>query len=289
MKTIINFLPFLLNYYKIRNNPADHISDYDAACHTYDDYYTRHLGSKSLQMLEKVDIREGGTYVDIPCGTGFLTVPLAKKAGSSGKVIAVDLSSGMLSKCKDKVKEHRLDNVTFAYTDAYSYLQAVPSNSLDGVICSWGICYVKNNDFIREISRVLVPGGIAAIIENRSDSLSEIHNLYMTYMMEYPRALKKKITIHLPKNSRYLAKLVKNSNLQVMQNWDGNVEIPCESGYAMIDYLNKAGASSGFLDAVDRGQREEIEGKIIKKLDKLILQNIEPKVIHKYCCVIARK
>lgn len=289
MKTIINLFPFLLNYFKIRNIPADHIADYDVACHTYDDYYSRHLGTRSLEMLEKLPIREGGAYVDIPCGTGFLTVPLAEKAGVSGSVVAVDLSAGMLSKCREKVQESGLDTVTFVHADAYAYLQGLPADSLDGVICSWGICYVKNADFIREISRVLVPGGIVGIIENRSDTLSEVHNLYMSYMMEYPRALKKKLTIYLPRHSRSLARLLVKNDLTVLHAWDGAVEIPCANGVEMIDYLNKAGASSGFLDAVDQDQRQEIEQKIISKLDELMLKKIEPKVIHQYCCVIARK
>ncbi len=42
-------------------------------------------------------LSEGMTVMDIGCGMGFFTVPMAKMLGAQGRVIAVDIQSKMLS------------------------------------------------------------------------------------------------------------------------------------------------------------------------------------------------
>ena len=54
---------------------------------------------KLLQNPEKILkglVQEGQTAVDLGCGPGFFTLPLARMVGESGRVIAVDLQSKML-------------------------------------------------------------------------------------------------------------------------------------------------------------------------------------------------
>lgn len=49
-------------------------------------------------------IKPGMTVLDLGCGPGFFTIPLAEMVGESGRVIAVDLQEGMLQKLKDKIR-----------------------------------------------------------------------------------------------------------------------------------------------------------------------------------------
>lgn len=48
-------------------------------------------------------VREGMTVLDVGCGPGFFTIPMAQLVGGTGRVIAADLQDGMLEKVRRKV------------------------------------------------------------------------------------------------------------------------------------------------------------------------------------------
>ncbi len=48
------------------------------------------------------------TAVDIGCGPGFFTIPMADMVGKNGKVVAVDMQEGMLQKLEAKASEKGL-------------------------------------------------------------------------------------------------------------------------------------------------------------------------------------
>lgn len=54
-------------------------------------------------------VREGMTILDLGCGPGFFTLPLARMAGAGGKVIAADLQEGMLEIVRKKVEGTELE------------------------------------------------------------------------------------------------------------------------------------------------------------------------------------
>ena len=47
-------------------------------------------------------VRPGDTVLDIGCGPGLFTLPIARRVGENGQVIAVDLQEGMLEILKEK-------------------------------------------------------------------------------------------------------------------------------------------------------------------------------------------
>ncbi|MBN2710666.1 MAG: class I SAM-dependent methyltransferase [Calditrichaceae bacterium] len=55
-------------------------------------------------------IKEGMAVLDLGCGPGFFSIPLADMVGENGKVIAADLQEGMLQKVKKKTFGTVLDN-----------------------------------------------------------------------------------------------------------------------------------------------------------------------------------
>ncbi|MCW4034601.1 MAG: class I SAM-dependent methyltransferase [Candidatus Bathyarchaeota archaeon] len=62
------------------------------------------------QVMNKLNVTSNDTVLDVGCGPGRLTIPLAKVTKS---VTAVDLSPGMLEVAKRRAKEEGLDNITF--------------------------------------------------------------------------------------------------------------------------------------------------------------------------------
>lgn len=49
-------------------------------------------------------VQPGDTVVDLGCGPGFFTLPLAEMVGDAGSVVAVDLQASMLDKLKKRAE-----------------------------------------------------------------------------------------------------------------------------------------------------------------------------------------
>ena len=69
------------------------------------------------ETLRKIGAQPGTRAVDLCCGDGYFTVPLARLV-APGEVIAVDLSAEMLRQARDEVAEQGIGNVVFHESDA---------------------------------------------------------------------------------------------------------------------------------------------------------------------------
>lgn len=72
------------------------------------------------QMLDRIEVRPDWSVLDIGCGPGTLTIPLAKKSRS---VTALDISSEMLKRLKINADKNSLSNIKYlnsAWQDAFS-------------------------------------------------------------------------------------------------------------------------------------------------------------------------
>ena len=56
-------------------------------------------------------IREGDTVIDIGCGPGYFSIPMARLVGKTGRVIAVDLQEEMLVMLREKAEKEGLSSV----------------------------------------------------------------------------------------------------------------------------------------------------------------------------------
>jgi SAM-dependent methyltransferase len=111
-----------------------------------------------LGMFDVV-VRPSQTVLDIGCGVGRLTRPLAERAGH---VYGIDISAEMLALAG---RHHAdLDNVEWLLGDG-STLQPVPDMSVD--VCLSHVVFQHIPDpritmnYVREMGRVLRPGGSA--------------------------------------------------------------------------------------------------------------------------------
>jgi ubiquinone/menaquinone biosynthesis C-methylase UbiE len=86
------------------------------------------------RLVEYGQIHPGQHVLDIATGTGHVAIAAAQIVGSEGRVIGVDISTGMLDQARRKVKALGLTNVEFQLADAESL--NFPANSFDRVLCS---------------------------------------------------------------------------------------------------------------------------------------------------------
>jgi SAM-dependent methyltransferase len=77
----------------------------------------RNQESMALLLARLGDIA-GQSVLEIGCGTGAMTLPIATAVGEHGRVVAVDISEPMLGAARQRVGERGLGNVTLLLGDA---------------------------------------------------------------------------------------------------------------------------------------------------------------------------
>ena len=95
--------------------------------------------------------------VDLGCGTGALTLPIAEKAES---VIAVDISDEMLKELDNKARASGIINIR-AISDAIEKL-TLESGSIDIVVTNYALHHLRDPDKVLVVRRAydwLKPGG----------------------------------------------------------------------------------------------------------------------------------
>ena len=115
----------------------------------------------TAKMLQPVLARPGSLVVDLCCGTGDLTVALARH--SAGKVIGTDFSHPMLLLARKKV-ERKTWPILLLESDSL----ALPlcDDTVDAITVAFGFRNLADQAHgLREMHRVLKPGGTVAILE----------------------------------------------------------------------------------------------------------------------------
>src|SRR5271157_6458151 len=62
-------------------------------------------------LLARLGLTGGESVLEIGCGTGAVTLPLATAVGERGRVIAVDISEPMLGVARQRIAESGMHNV----------------------------------------------------------------------------------------------------------------------------------------------------------------------------------
>jgi ubiquinone/menaquinone biosynthesis C-methylase UbiE len=78
-------------------------------CFTFDNPLRRVLQDPGLILKDLV--KPGQTALDIGCGMGYFSLPLARLVGQDGKVICVDMQAQMLEAARRKAEKAGLDGV----------------------------------------------------------------------------------------------------------------------------------------------------------------------------------
>lgn len=90
----------------------------------------RWLDERPELLINVLSIRHGMKVADVGAGTGFMTIPLAKKVGRHGFVIATDLQPAMLDQIHNR---HDLpDNVYTILSTAYQ--SGLTANTFDLIL-----------------------------------------------------------------------------------------------------------------------------------------------------------
>uniref|UniRef100_A0A8C5MTR2 Methyltransferase type 11 domain-containing protein n=1 Tax=Leptobrachium leishanense TaxID=445787 RepID=A0A8C5MTR2_9ANUR len=145
------------------------------------------ITSLIISYMEEKNCKSYDLAVDVGCGTGRYTLPLAPLFK---KVVGVDISESQLTEARHSIV---LDNVTFQVGAAESL--TFKDGSVDFVNAGLAAHWFNIKEFVHEAIRVLKPNGclaahafipIGAIVGgNKSDSLSGIIEEYVDTVSRY--------------------------------------------------------------------------------------------------------
>jgi len=71
-------------------------------------------------LLGRSAVALGERVLEIGCGTGATTIPLAEAVGPRGWVVGVDISEPMLARARQRLDESGLGNISLVQADAQS-------------------------------------------------------------------------------------------------------------------------------------------------------------------------
>ena len=149
---------------------------WDRAAPYYETGWQEQLWPAQESLLSEVDPQPGEKILDISCGTGLVTIPVAEIVQPGGSVTAVDLSEGMIEEANSRARRRGVNNVSFHRMDAEAL--DFEEEVFDTVICSLGLMYFPNPEkALKEMYRVLNPGGRAVALvwgERRQCGWAEI-------------------------------------------------------------------------------------------------------------------
>jgi SAM-dependent methyltransferase len=72
-------------------------------------------------LLARSRVSSGERVLEVGCGTGAFTVPLAEAVGERGEVLGADISSAMLTAARKRLAEAGLRNVSLIEADAQTH------------------------------------------------------------------------------------------------------------------------------------------------------------------------
>jgi len=112
------------------------------------------------RALKVLQVKKGGTYLDVCCGTGDLALKLAKLVGNKGKVVGVDFSPKMLETARVRSISRDLDSAAIEWLEGDAQNLPFEDGTFDGAIISFGLRNLT--DLPRglfEMARVVKPRG----------------------------------------------------------------------------------------------------------------------------------
>lgn len=130
----------------------------------------RHQRQPPARLLAAIGIRPGVRLADIGCGPGFHTLPAAGLVGPAGRVHALDVQEAMVAEVRQRAAAAGLDNVESLVCAEVRL--PLPPASVDIALLANMLHECEDPvALLRDVRRILAPGGRAAVIEWRKEPM----------------------------------------------------------------------------------------------------------------------
>jgi demethylmenaquinone methyltransferase/2-methoxy-6-polyprenyl-1,4-benzoquinol methylase len=138
--------------------------------------------------VRQLQIPEGGRVLDMATGTGDVALEIASRTPESVRIVGEDFTQGMLAIAKEKIAASPFRSRIFL-VNAPCEAMSHPDRTFDGVTIAFGIRNVVDRlAGLREMYRVLKPGGRAVILEfsnPRSRLFKALYHFYFRRVLPF--------------------------------------------------------------------------------------------------------
>ena len=193
--------------------------------------------------VDLAGVRTGMKVLDLASGTGDLASRFAGLVGPEGEVVMSDINLAMLEEGRKRmVDEGHAGNIDYMQIDAESI--PFPDNSFHVVTIGFGLRNVTDKEkALREMYRVLKPGGRALVLEFSKPTSKPLEKLYDFYSFK-ALPLMGRIVANDAESYRYLAE-----SIRMHPDQERLREMMEAAGFERCDYHNLTGG----IVAVHRG------------------------------------
>ena len=190
-------------------------------------------------------VRKGQKVLDLAGGTGDLTAKFSRIVGETGQVVLADINDSMLKVGRDKLRNLGVAN-NVSYVQANAEALPFPDNHFDVITIGFGLRNVTDKaTALREMVRVLRPGGRALVLEFSQPRLAPLKPAYDWYSFNILPRLGRMVAGDAD-SYRYLAE-----SIRMHPDQDTLKSMMVEAGFAHCQYFNLTGG----IVAVHRGFR----------------------------------
>ena len=181
------------------------------------------------------NIQPGQRVLDLAGGTGDIAALMSKRVGSSGSVVLSDINAAMLAVGRQRMEDQGLvSNIEYSLANAEKLPFA--DAEFDAVTIAFGLRNVTDKAAaLKEMLRVLKPGGQAMILEFSKVEFEGLKKIYDTYSFGILPKIGKLVADD-EDSYQYLAESIRQHPGQ-----DELADMMVEAGFSNVTYRNLTG------------------------------------------------
>jgi len=150
---------------------------FDTVAAGYDHPSLSFFPETAKRLVEHLNLNPTDNLLDACTGTGVVALTAAEKL-THGKVIGIDLSSGMLQQAKNKAAEKNLSNTDFQQMDLEHL--TFPQGSFDVATSSFGLFFLDDmTQGLNNIASTVRPDGKVAITTFAGEAFSPMADIFL--------------------------------------------------------------------------------------------------------------